>query len=157
MINGRRRYIPRESPIRNWHVNEKQPTGSFWMGESHQTISVREIMIWERALYIYIIQAWFFFLNTNGSLSRPYNLSFWGCTFWKHCFQFCFCFCFYFWFLVSKIQKSNIHLSFALFFTSSYFFRVIIHVYSFFNIVRITNNVFILFWSIKRMLYTCSS
>lgn len=66
-------------------------------------------------------------------------------------------FLFFFWFLVSKIQKSNIHLSFALFFASSYFFRVIIHVYSFFNIVCITNNVFILFWSIKRMLYTCSS
>lgn len=81
-----------------------------------------------------------------------------GLYFLKTLFSVLFLFCF-FWFLVSNIQKSNIHLSFALFFTSSYFFRVIIliHVYSFFNIVCITNNVFILFWSIKRMLYTCSS
>lgn len=81
-----------------------------------------------------------------------------GLYFLKTLFSVLFLFLFFFvgfWF--QRYKRVIFIYLLPLFFTSSYFFRVIIHVYSFFNIVCITNNVFILFWSIKRMLYTCSS
>lgn len=107
----------------------------------------------ENVRFIFISYRHDFFFKYKRKLKSAIQFVILGLYFLKTLFSVLFCFVFWF----QRYKRVIFTYLLPFFFTSSYFFRVIIHVYSFFNIVCITNNVFILFWSIKRMLCTCSS